>query len=890
MRFIFMRRRFLVIFCMLFCASIPENAFPEVTLRYDSIWICEGDSFPLFDFMKNEVEVSVGYELVGWEDLDAEKVFSPEKDTTLSLVYRRKDSENLQRKTFSVKVRPKPEIQVASTNGMVCVGETFPDVAVRSSHCDRVYWQEEGSEIQYDSLSYFGVAQKGQEVRIFHVIGTNNQCATAANGVYAVKIMDASRFRLTANLPSGKISVCEDSVRVGDCAKPSLLKLSYADSLVSRYKPDEIPYTVSWKKNDGFTDGSAWVKSPYENSFRIEAKVVDPVCHSEVQLSETYSVMALCEESVHQSGISYSCVNGKVKIYWGADFNVETITFRSLDCGETFTLGRETLDEYDAETFKFAFRGSNLLCRKSESKEVEWEVRMENDSVSVVDTIVISPCPQKPPVARFECKDGSPYLHLASADPIEAATFEGGDAFLLEETPVRSDFQKSYPHSTSYTIDDELLKDTITGQVSLLTTSCWGDTSETRFRVDMHQCRPTARIYYGGGATSNFILQHRDKCLRMQCSNVKGEVPQSVPVDLLCIGDTVYLKFQGVGFEADDSYELTINSDADFAVLYPRKYEEKSKNRFAFNNVDKMTSTLMFVPKEDCVIDGELCGVPFSFIITTGKRIAEPEYALCRGESVDLNTLVYDSGVQLQWNVSETTVAPTIDTEYYLYGLSENGCLVDEKVMIYIDYSIWYKLLEDTLCEKTRVLPSDLLHTNARRIEILRDNEPLDLKKEYDVRADDELQVSLVSGCDSIRFKYSILTKQCEEEKVLEEDSTKIMDENNDEDEKDENQKSDDAAPQNPNTPLRIYTCFSPKTGGGAANWRIVGLEQYAWWRCEIYDRFGKKLKTYEKTPVVWDGTYQGNALPQTDYWYMLWVNHEPTPRMGHFTLLGACE
>ena len=35
-----------------------------------------------------------------------------------------------------------------------------------------------------------------------------------------------------------------------------------------------------------------------------------------------------------------------------------------------------------------------------------------------------------------------------------------------------------------------------------------------------------------------------------------------------------------------------------------------------------------------------------------------------------------------------------------------------------------------------------------------------------------------------------------------------------------------------------------------------------------IFDRFGKLIKQISPLQQGWDGTYNGQALPATDYWY----------------------
>ena len=54
-----------------------------------------------------------------------------------------------------------------------------------------------------------------------------------------------------------------------------------------------------------------------------------------------------------------------------------------------------------------------------------------------------------------------------------------------------------------------------------------------------------------------------------------------------------------------------------------------------------------------------------------------------------------------------------------------------------------------------------------------------------------------------------------------------------------------------------------------------------------IYDRWGKKLATLTASDTEgWDGTYNGQPLPSTDYWYELDVEAIDKVYVGHFTLI----
>ena len=60
---------------------------------------------------------------------------------------------------------------------------------------------------------------------------------------------------------------------------------------------------------------------------------------------------------------------------------------------------------------------------------------------------------------------------------------------------------------------------------------------------------------------------------------------------------------------------------------------------------------------------------------------------------------------------------------------------------------------------------------------------------------------------------------------------------------------------------------FTPNGDGFNDYWNINGLQgQYA--KIYLFDRFGKLIKQLSPDTQGWDGTYNGNPLPATDYWF----------------------
>lgn len=82
---------------------------------------------------------------------------------------------------------------------------------------------------------------------------------------------------------------------------------------------------------------------------------------------------------------------------------------------------------------------------------------------------------------------------------------------------------------------------------------------------------------------------------------------------------------------------------------------------------------------------------------------------------------------------------------------------------------------------------------------------------------------------------------------------------------------------------IYIPEYFHPELG----NWRINNLERYGKCNVKIFDRFGKQLAEWNESDTEgWDGTYNGEKLPSTDYWYVVSIGELDIVYSGHFTLI----
>ena len=63
---------------------------------------------------------------------------------------------------------------------------------------------------------------------------------------------------------------------------------------------------------------------------------------------------------------------------------------------------------------------------------------------------------------------------------------------------------------------------------------------------------------------------------------------------------------------------------------------------------------------------------------------------------------------------------------------------------------------------------------------------------------------------------------------------------------------------------------FTPNADGYHDTWNIIGGQCGNITELYIFDRYGKLLKQLDPNGNGWDGTYNGNMMPATDYWFKL--------------------
>ena len=80
---------------------------------------------------------------------------------------------------------------------------------------------------------------------------------------------------------------------------------------------------------------------------------------------------------------------------------------------------------------------------------------------------------------------------------------------------------------------------------------------------------------------------------------------------------------------------------------------------------------------------------------------------------------------------------------------------------------------------------------------------------------------------------------------------------------------------------------MSPNNDGDFDTWHIAGVETLPGTVINIFDRKGKLLKQLKHDSLGWDGTYNGQNMPASDYWFtaIIQQNGKSFKILGHFSL-----
>ena len=86
-------------------------------------------------------------------------------------------------------------------------------------------------------------------------------------------------------------------------------------------------------------------------------------------------------------------------------------------------------------------------------------------------------------------------------------------------------------------------------------------------------------------------------------------------------------------------------------------------------------------------------------------------------------------------------------------------------------------------------------------------------------------------------------------------------------------------------TVLSIPKFFTPNNDSYNDVWIVKGMESYPNSDLKIFDRYGKLIKELTPESTGWDGSFNGQELPSSDYWFVLKLGPTSQEKRGHFSL-----
>lgn len=90
---------------------------------------------------------------------------------------------------------------------------------------------------------------------------------------------------------------------------------------------------------------------------------------------------------------------------------------------------------------------------------------------------------------------------------------------------------------------------------------------------------------------------------------------------------------------------------------------------------------------------------------------------------------------------------------------------------------------------------------------------------------------------------------------------------------------------QKPFVVISIPAFFTPNNDGINDRWYIKGMSYFNNAEVKIFDRFGKLITVLNSSNPSWDGTYNGQLLPSTDYWFVAKIEGMMPETRGHFAM-----
>lgn len=808
------------------------STFPlcsQIEMDFNQIKICQGDSFQLSNFLKYHVKVPVDYQLLGWKEGWLDWV-APEQTTSYHLQYARKNGiGGVHEFSFLVQVIPFPTIDLEFSHTRLCEGSEIRVPHVYCNFCDDVYWENLENGKRFSLTENLGIAS-GDDQK-FILVATNEFCAMMNSKSFECEVIKPDDYRF-------------------------VLRLNYQDTplncIVDVYYKGKFLKSISQNEHeDEFKIVGVECDSSLENYVDLKVELMESRCNNHFFVSRKIPKSQKDREKIKQQlKTSFHCLSlkGEGKLCLGSQFPLKDVMLRNIhDEDLSFTL-QDWSDDYNHETYSYPFRYALPICGKIFKTEKDTFLlsilakdSLENDFL-FSDTLIVDRCRLHESEIDVVCKESKEQVWVinSSIDPVVNSELFLGEKCLhlpFIQSEISSDI---LPKKSVWALDYDLLTENTKLDLKLDFEGC---TNYSRsWKLNLSSCFSSVKkLYFGAYTSPASILLKKQECSSYQCYSVQDVEPDTLFVELSCPDDELYLKFRldGFNFTNDSMIYLKLNEDLYCEILYPFDYQlDRGSVCWKADAAKHATIRVESLP-EDGIISGVFGGVKFVYKVKKIEDFVLDSIDVCYGETIDLQTYIKDT--TLKWNVENTKVTPETDREYYVYGVTQNGCIVDESLHVRVWPYLWWDKKDSVFCIGEQLVFDDILHSNA--IEIFSEEKKFDNQR-WIVERDSLLNIQLLSYCDTQTVSIRVFAKNCSEERVEE---TFIND--------------------------RIHT-------HGDLLSITANLNHF---ELSIYDRNGRLLRRFKNKFSGWDGMYAGRRMQTDTYWFELYDVPSNQFTVGYF-------
>ena len=819
---------------IMLCVVLSINLFfnplsAQIEPDFSQIKICQGDSFQLSNFLKYHVKVPVDYQLLGWKEGWLDWV-APAQTTSYHLQYAKKNGiGGVQEFSFLVQVIPSPTIDLEFSHTQLCEGSEIRVPHVYCNSCDDVYWENLENGKRFSLTENLGIAS-GDDQK-FILVATNESCAMMNSKSFEYEVIkpDDYRFVLRVNHPDTPLNCIVDLY----------------------YKGKFIKSITQNEQEDEFKIVGLECDSSSENYVNLKVELLENRCNNHFFVSRKIPKTQKEREKIKQQlKTSFHCLSlkGEGRLCLGSQFPLKDVMLRNIHDEDLSYTWQDWSDDYNHETYSYPFRYALPICGKIFKTEKDTFLlsilakdSLENDFL-FSDTLIVDRCRLQESEMEVVCKEAIEQVWVinSSIDPVVNAEL------FLDENTLQLSFVRSenpsdiLPQKAVWALDYDLLTENSKLNFNLDFDGC---TNYSRsWQLNLSSCFSSLKkLYFGAYTSPASILLKKQECSSYQCYSVQDEEPDTLFVELPCPDDELYLKFRldGITIANDSMIYLKLNEELHYEMLYPFDYQLCGSSVCWKADVAKHATIRVESLPDDGIISGVLGGVKFVYKVNKIEDFVLDSIDICYGDTIDLQAYIEDT--TLKWNVENTRVIPEADREYYLYGVTQHGCIVDESLHVRVWPDLWWDKKDSVFCIGERLVSEDILHSNA--IEIFSAEKRFDNQR-WIVERDSLLNIQLLSYCDTQTVTIRVFAKNCSEERLEE----TFMDD-------------------------RIFTYRDLLS-------ITANLNHF---ELSIYDRNGRLLRRFENKFSGWDGMYAGRRMQTDTYWFELYDISSNQFRVGYF-------